>query len=51
MTIYENVDNSNNSIIFMLRVGLMKLKKTRRREVKNYEDRNIMQRRFMLSGS
>jgi hypothetical protein len=26
LAICENVDNSNNSIIFMLRVGLLKLK-------------------------
>jgi len=50
LTIYENVDKSNNSIIFILRMGLSKLKTTRQREVKNYEDCSIMQRGFMLSG-
>jgi hypothetical protein len=35
---------------YLVRVRLLKLKTTRRREVKNYEDCSIMQRRFMLSG-
>jgi hypothetical protein len=34
LTLYENVDNSNNSITLMLRVGLLKLKATRWRRLK-----------------
>ena len=31
-SIYENVDKSNNGIIFMLRMGLLKLKTIKQRE-------------------